>query len=132
MTFSKRRRIYLMRHGSVTYFDGDGKPFLPEMVPLNPLGQAQAKAAGATFAAEKILFDRVIVSGLPRTVETATLVLEQTGQKIDLEHWPDLEELRGGKLSPSPMKICAMPSSARLRVWSRTTSNFWAAKPSAS
>ncbi|MDR3482807.1 MAG: histidine phosphatase family protein [Burkholderiaceae bacterium] len=99
MTFSKRRRIYLMRHGSVTYFDGDGKPFLPEMVPLNPLGQAQAKAAGATFAAEKILFDRVIVSGLPRTVETATLVLEQTGQKIDLEHWPDLEELRGGKLS---------------------------------
>ena len=99
MTFSKRRRIYLMRHGSVTYFDDDGKPFLPEMVPLNPLGQAQAKAAGTTFAAEKILFDRVIVSGLPRTVETATLVLEQTGQKIDLEHWPDLEELRGGKLS---------------------------------
>jgi probable phosphoglycerate mutase len=99
MTFSKRRRIYLMRHGSVTYFDDDGKPFLPEMVPLNPLGQAQAKAAGTTFAAEKILFDRVIVSGLPRTVETATLVLEQTGQKIDLEQWPDLEELRGGKLS---------------------------------
>jgi probable phosphoglycerate mutase len=88
-----------MRHGSVTYFDDDGKPFLPEMVPLNPLGQAQAKAAGTTFVAEKILFDRVIVSGLPRTVETATLVLEQTGQKIDLEQWPDLEELRGGKLS---------------------------------
>lgn len=99
MTSSKRRRIYLMRHGSVTYFDGDGKPFLPEMVPLNPQGRAQATAAGAIFAAEKIRFDRVIVSGLPRTVETANLVLSQTGQEIDLEHWPDLEELRGGKLS---------------------------------
>lgn len=99
MTSAKRRRIYLMRHGSVTYFDGDGKPFLPEMVPLNALGQAQATAAGAIFAAEKIRFDRVIVSGLPRTVETANLVLSQTGQEIDLEHWADLEELRGGKLS---------------------------------
>ena len=68
MIHQKRRRIYLMRHGSVTYFDGDGKPFLPEMVPLNPQGQAQATAAGAIFAAEKIRFDRVIVSGLPRTV----------------------------------------------------------------
>jgi len=99
MTSAKRRRIYLMRHGSVTYFDGDGKPFLPEMVPLNALGQAQAKAAGAVFATEKIRFDRVIVSGLPRTVETANLVLSQTGQEIDLELWPELEELRGGKLS---------------------------------
>ena len=99
MIHPKRRRIYLMRHGSVTYFDGDGKPFLPEMVPLNPQGRAQATAAGTIFAAEKIRFDRVIVSGLPRTVETANLVLSQTGQEIYLEHWPDLEELRGGKLS---------------------------------
>jgi len=99
MSESKRRRIYLMRHGSVTYFDGDGKPFLPEMVPLNALGRAQAMAAGAVFAEEKIHFDRVIVSGLPRTVETANLVLNATGQAIDLELWPDLEELRGGKLS---------------------------------
>jgi hypothetical protein len=30
-----RRRIFLMRHGSVTYFDDAGKPFLPEQVPLN-------------------------------------------------------------------------------------------------
>jgi broad specificity phosphatase PhoE len=99
MTSPKRRRIYLMRHGSVTYFDGDGKPFLPEMVPLNSQGRAQATAAGAVFAAGKIHFDRVIVSGLPRTVETANLVLDATGQAIDLERWPDLEELRGGKLA---------------------------------
>ena len=99
MTSTKRRRIYLMRHGSVTYFDETGKPYLPEMVALNPLGRDQATAAGALFAAQQVHFDRVIVSGLPRTVETAQRVLAETGQSIDLEAWPELEELRGGKLS---------------------------------
>lgn len=98
----KRRRIYLMRHGSVTYFDGDGKPVLPEMVPLNELGRAQASAAGEVFKAEKLHFDRVIVSGLPRTVETAALVLQATGQQIELEHWTQLQEIRGGKLAEIP------------------------------
>lgn len=99
MSAHKRRRIYLMRHGSVTYFDGDGKPVLPEMVPLNAVGRTQATAAGHIFASQKIRFDRVIVSGLPRTVETATLVLKETGQQIELERWPELEEIRGGKLA---------------------------------
>lgn len=102
MSAHQRRRIYLMRHGSVTYFDAAGKPFLPEQVPLNELGRAQATAAGKVFAQEKLLFDRVIVSGLPRTVETAMRVLAETGQQIELEHWNELEELRGGKLSAIP------------------------------
>lgn len=91
-----------MRHGSVTYFDDQGKPFLPEQVPLNELGREQATAAGRVFAEEGLQFDRVIVSGLPRTVETATRVLAETGQAIELERWPELEELRGGKLSAIP------------------------------
>ena len=45
MTTAKRRRIYLMRHGNVTYFDDAGKPYLPEAVPLNEQGRAQAEAA---------------------------------------------------------------------------------------
>ncbi|KRB70453.1 histidine phosphatase family protein [Noviherbaspirillum sp. Root189] len=102
MTAQQRRRIYLMRHGSVTYFDDQGKPFLPEMVPLNELGRAQASAAGKVFAQEGLRFDRVIISGLPRTVETATRVLAETGQQIELERWPELVELRGGKLSAIP------------------------------
>ncbi|NDC08891.1 MAG: histidine phosphatase family protein [Oxalobacteraceae bacterium] len=102
MSFNPRRRIYLMRHGSVTYFDSDGKPVLPESVPLNNAGREQASAAGRVFAQHGVKFDRVIVSGLPRTVETATRVLAETGQDIALEQWPEFVEIRGGKLASIP------------------------------
>ena len=103
MTMS-RRRIFLMRHGSVSYFDGAGRPYLPETVPLNEDGRAQADAAGHAFAAAGVRFDRVIVSGLPRTVETAARVLGVTGQAITPEVWPELEEIRGGRLSAIPLE----------------------------
>ncbi len=102
MSFNHRRRIFLMRHGSVTYFDSSGKPFLPESVPLNEQGREQASAAGKVFAQAGINFDRVIVSGLPRTIETATRVLAETSQSIDLQEWADLVEIRGGRLAAIP------------------------------
>ena len=103
-TFSKpsRRRIFLMRHGSVTYFDSEGRPHLPESVPLNETGRMQASAAGVVFAQLSLKFDRVITSGLPRTVETARRVLAETSQDIEIEIWPELEEIRGGRLSAIP------------------------------
>ena len=82
MSFNPRRRVFLMRHGSVTYFDSAGKPVLPELVPLNEQGREQAAAAGRTYAAAGIRFDRVIVSGLPRTVETARRVLAETAPRM--------------------------------------------------
>lgn len=51
---ANRRRIYLMRHGSVTYFDSEGHPLRPDTVPLNALGREQAQAAGRQFAAAGI------------------------------------------------------------------------------
>ncbi len=102
MTFAKRRRIFLMRHGSVTYFDAAGNPVLPESVPLNAAGRDQATAAGRVFAESGIRFDRVIVSGLPRTVETASLVLAETKQQLELQQIPELVEIRGGKLAAIP------------------------------
>ncbi|WP_091877414.1 histidine phosphatase family protein [Massilia yuzhufengensis] len=91
-----------MRHGSVTYFDDSGKPFLPENVALNEAGRAQADAAGRAFREAGVRFDRVIVSGLPRTVETAERVLLESGQAIAPEVWPELHEIRGGRLSSIP------------------------------
>jgi broad specificity phosphatase PhoE len=98
----KRRRIYLMRHGDVTYFDESGRAIDPENVPLNANGREQTSAAGRDFAAQQIRFDRVIVSGLPRTVETAQRVLAETGQQIELEIEPAWQEIRGGKLADIP------------------------------
>ena len=63
-----RRRIYLMRHAQVRYFEG----LPPENVQLTEEGRRQAAAAAAELAA--VHFDRVITSGLPRTLDTARIV----------------------------------------------------------
>lgn len=96
----KRRRLYLMRHGAVTYFDvATGRPVLPEQVALNDEGVAQARAAGEAFRAAGVRFDRVIVSGLPRTVQTADWVLRHSDQTaLTPQVWPEWQEIRGGRL----------------------------------
>ena len=92
-----RRRIYLMRHGHVDYFGpeilaagGDTK-----VVPLTPLGQEQATAAGKALS--HVRFDRAVCSGVPRTRQTAERVLaEQSIEVPFLEVEPDLIEIHGG------------------------------------
>jgi broad specificity phosphatase PhoE len=95
-----RRRIYLMRHGHVSYFDDGGKPHLPEQVPLTDLGRSQATAAGRVLS--QVRFDRVITSGLPRTVQTAEHVVAELALKPPIEAWPEFEEIRGGRLRDIP------------------------------
>jgi probable phosphoglycerate mutase len=87
-----RRRLYLMRHGEVSYFAEDGTPFGAGEVVLTGRGREQARAAAAALAG--IEFDRVVTSGLPRTLETARLV---TGLG-EVESWPELREWEGGTL----------------------------------
>lgn len=102
LSLPRRRRIYLMRHGSVDYFMPDGTPVPPDTVPLNEVGRAQADAAGALFGAAGVRFDRVIASGLPRTVETAQRVLDAAGQVHPLQIEPSLQEIRPGRLADIP------------------------------
>src|SRR5215217_1444071 len=73
--FPTRRRLYLMRHGEVNYFE-HGRPAPPEGVHLNEQGRAQAAAAALALA--DISFDRVVTSGLPRTLETAAFLLGES------------------------------------------------------
>ena len=96
---TRRRRIYLMRHGSVTYFTPEGKPLPPETVPLNDLGIEQARAAGKLYAEHEVHFDRVITSGLARTEETARYVMAAVGHPARVEQRPHLQEIRGGRLA---------------------------------
>jgi broad specificity phosphatase PhoE len=91
-----RRRLYLMRHAEVSYFREDGRPVDPEDVSLNEEGVAQAKAAAEALSGTEL--DRVITSGLPRTLETARIV----AQSHEAEAWPELREIQGGRLSEIP------------------------------
>jgi probable phosphoglycerate mutase len=90
----KRRRIYLMRHGDVSYFDAAGKPHNPATVPLNDTGREHAQAAAQALAG--IPLDRVIASDLPRSTETATIV---AAQRCPVESQPDLREIQPGRLA---------------------------------
>lgn len=98
-----RRRLYLMRHGSVDYFGADGGPLPPDTVTLNLEGERQADAAGALFRQCGVRFDRALTSGLPRTVQTAERVLAAADQpELGLEREPALQEIRGGRLADIP------------------------------
>jgi broad specificity phosphatase PhoE len=90
-----RRRIYLMRHAQVAYFE-DGRPLRPDLVPLTETGREQARVAGELLG--RIQFDRVITSGLPRTVETARIV----ASGHEPESWPELREIESGRLGDIP------------------------------
>ena len=94
-----RRRLYLMRHGEVSYFLPDGSPVNPAEVSLNEDGIAQAGAVAEAFRG--IRLDRVVTSGLPRTLETAAIVAPD----VEPESWPDLREIQGGRLSDIPADV---------------------------
>jgi broad specificity phosphatase PhoE len=91
-----RRRIYLMRHAEVAYFEADGRPLRPEGVPLTREGENQARATREALAG--IRFDRSITSDLERTLETARIV----APGVEAEAWPDLRELGAGRLGDIP------------------------------
>jgi broad specificity phosphatase PhoE len=83
-----RRRIYLMRHAQVRYFEG----LDAEQVVLTEEGRRQAHAAAAALA--PVTFDRVVTSGLARTVETAAIV----APGLEPEARYELREIESGEL----------------------------------
>jgi len=85
-----------MRHAEVAYFSENGTPVNPSDVPLTDEGRTQARTAADALAG--IVLDRVVCSGLPRTLETAAIV----APGVDIETWPDLREIQGGRLSEIP------------------------------
>jgi probable phosphoglycerate mutase len=98
----ERRRILLMRHGAVEYFDPHGRPYPPDDVPLTAPGIEQARAMGKAIAGSGVSIDRAITSGLVRTRATAAHVLEAAGVTPPVEHRNELQEIRGGQLASIP------------------------------
>jgi broad specificity phosphatase PhoE len=77
-----------MRHAQVRYFEG----LDPEQVVLTEEGRRQAEAART--ALERIRFDRVVTSGLTRTLETAGIV----APGIEPEARYALREIESGEI----------------------------------
>lgn len=88
MTAPARRRVYLMRHAQVRYFQG----VRPEDVELTDEGRRQAEAARREL--ERVALDRVVTSGLPRAAETARIV----APGIEPEARPALREIESGDI----------------------------------
>ena len=103
MSGSDRRRIYLMRHAAVRYFEG----LPPEEVQLTEDGRRQAEAAAE--ALRDMRFDRVLTSGLPRTLATAEIV----APGLDHEVRPALREIESGDIRGlAPEEVQAMMTTA--------------------
>lgn len=81
-----RRRIYLMRHGRVNYARDAARAGGLDFVPLTERGRKEAEAAG--IALSHVPFDRAVCTSLPRTRETAEIVLSHQ----DSDAVPALEE----------------------------------------
>ncbi len=96
-SLTRRRRLYLMRHAEVSYFE-NGRPVPPDGVGLTEEGRAQAAAAAQALA--DVPFDRAVTSGLPRTEETARIVLGD--RALPVETVPALHEIRSGRLADIP------------------------------
>ncbi|NHK27636.1 histidine phosphatase family protein [Parvularcula flava] len=95
MTLSTgRRRLYLMRHGHVDYFQPGLTDFAT--VQLTDEGRAQAEAAGEALHGVK--FDHIFHSGLPRTRQTSELVVAANEYRAGIQpvEATGFKELRGG------------------------------------
>ncbi|MFN3934785.1 histidine phosphatase family protein [Parvibaculum sp.] len=88
---SRRRRIYLFRHGDVSYVDDKGNRVADSTaVPLTPWGREQAEMTAKALA--NIPFDRAVASAFPRSVETAEIIL--AGRNLPVERHADFVELQ--------------------------------------
>jgi probable phosphoglycerate mutase len=96
----ERRRLLLARHGAVDYFDADGRPYPLDHIPLTAQGVAQARALGEALSGTRV--DRALSSGMLRTRETLQWVMQAAGLQCPVEHWPEFEEIRGGRLAQIP------------------------------
>jgi broad specificity phosphatase PhoE len=99
----QRRRIYLMRHAEVRYFEG----VHPEQVVLTERGRVQAESAAAEL--RDVAFDRVVTSGLEQTLETARIVAPGR----DPESRYELREIESGDIREvAPDEVQTMMTAA--------------------
>ncbi len=97
-----QRRIYLLRHGDVSYFSSDGKPVSFHHATLNENGIAQASALGEILG--PVSFQKYISSGMLRSYQTLDLVMGVREDKRveDFLAYPDFNEIQPGGIHTFP------------------------------
>ena len=89
-----RKRVYLMRHGEVSYRRPDGQTVFSTQVELTEEGVEQAGQMRKFLA--QVPFDLGAHTGLARTRQTAELVLAE--RKVQLEEINALREIEAGSI----------------------------------
>jgi probable phosphoglycerate mutase len=89
-----RRRIYLMRHGEVSYHQPGGQVVFGD-VDLTEEGVTQARQMAELLA--DVHFDAAVCTSLRRTRRTAELVL--AGRDVPVREVAALQELKGGSIA---------------------------------
>jgi broad specificity phosphatase PhoE len=87
-----RKRVYLMRHGEVSYLQADGRTVFSTQVELSEEGAEQARQMQHMLA--DVPFDLVAHTGLTRTRQTAALV--SADRDIRTEEINALREIEAG------------------------------------
>lgn len=103
-----------MRHSQVEYYTPAAVHIPPDEVRLTPRGVEQARAAGLLM--RDVRFDRVVTSGLRRTIQTAesALAYATAPEAEDFEVCEDLMEIRGGPVLDVPLDLL---EEAFLGIW---------------
>ena len=89
-----RRRVYLMRHGEVTYHRPDGRTVFSTDVELTDEGRDQARQMGELLA--DVPIDLVAHTGLTRSRTTAEIVM--AGRDVPVREVSALREMHGGSI----------------------------------
>jgi probable phosphoglycerate mutase len=89
-----RKRVYLMRHGEVSYQRPDGRTVFSTQVTLTDEGVEQARLMRELLAPAP--FDLGVHTGLTRTRQTAEIVLQ--GRDVPVQEIANLRELQAGAL----------------------------------
>jgi broad specificity phosphatase PhoE len=90
-----RKRVYLMRHGEVSYVRPDGRTVFSTQVALTDEGVDQARQMHDFLL--DVPFDLAAHTGLERTRQTAQLVLD--GREVPLEELGALREIEAGSIA---------------------------------
>ncbi|QCF27491.1 histidine phosphatase family protein [Hydrocarboniclastica marina] len=97
----RRRRLYLVRHGHVSYFGAQGQPLDPRTVRLSADGETQVAALRQVLA--DVVVDRAVSSDYPRAQQTLEMVLSQPPRAGAPEHLAALREVKAGRLREIPI-----------------------------